>query len=1589
MASKNSIIIEIKQTGDGLKIIANESKKAGKQVDDLGKKTDNLGKSTDGYHKKQKGVAQAGMNSTKSFSKMQEQIGSGSSGLVGAYATLAANVFAATALFNALKRAAQVDVLIESLDRLGQASGNNLRVLADSVRDAAGGAIDLAQAMQTASVGSSAGFQNDQIAGLAKVAKQAALALGRDVGDAIDRVTRGAAKLEPEILDELGIFVRVDDAAAAYGATLGKTASELTRFEKRMGFTNAIIEQGNQKFGELGDIDVSSFDRLGATFLDLGRTITDAFNTILGPIAEFFAKNQIALLGFLMAITKGVMQQALPALSALGAKAKQIALDSITAAGLEQTRLAKQNAGYRMQIQNLSFIAAGTNDLLTKVRQGTATTAEREMAERKLHEYIIGAQKRIAAGHVKNIALVENRIEQAQRELALTKKVGATDEGGQMQHATKRMGQSEVVFAKRGENIFGELDKPGGGGIAGYKKALKDANKASSNYRKQQTFNINKNKAFKGSFLGYKKTLAIASMSMKSFGLTSKIAIKGIFTAIPVIGQLLFVLDLLIAGVKKVISLFMGWSRSQTELQKATSATNKLIASYSDTQNAASNASQTASKQLVTAANATQSMIAASNTQRKAQEKATKEMSFFGKITQFVVQKVQKQLMRLGQFFTNIFRGFREDFIRFKISIKEFQKNFMESMNRIITARNKVRETFSLEPIPLMDVDSMDTDISAAKRALKEIDLERISVLSSETFKILPDNVAISQELKVFREVLSSAGEAGQEMRQSLGEDFDINKFLQEMSKGTINLKQFNEVTQKRIKDSKLLDDGLLENGEMQQFLNIVTSATTDTVTRQGNAIENLGETFKNANEKLANFFLTFQKKGAISEFSTIIKQVAADMATLGESSVGAGGEATIAQFDKADASFKQFILNFDDVEAKQKAYNEEVKKLTKEFGKELTAAQRQAIADQTGYGQALNKSVQSAKRLTDEILRGQLFSATQIKQEGRRTKAVQKYVKLNRGAEMLRINSSNKALKIQEKLQKDELTFQRQTNKHIIDKQARIADGNKENETLTDAELGKLATMLVKEEELATTREKQIGITEKSALIGMKALDIQKAQLAQTKLQNSALAAQLKAEQTLLSAQRGEGLRTTAAEDLKAAKKAGDLKLAYLKDELEMMQLKIKYEKIITEARLIQAGYTSAEAKVATSDMQKVANFAQATASSKIKQVEAENKLLGISKTSLLNLTLQSAALKEASDLTKERFMNEVKDKDGKPTGKLEPGKDLFSSENLATTLAGMDDHLAPMREALKELGPEGELIAMAQTGILSLGVAFQQIGEAAKSGDLVAGAEAASQALGVISQLQKANTKAQVAEIDKQIKAEQQRDGKSKESVAKIAGLEKKKEQMQRKAFEQQKKMQIAQAIMSTATGAARSMELGGIIGPILAAMTIAMGLAQVSIIKKQQFQGSGSSDIPKPSTINVGKRDNKVDVSKGATSGETAFLRGQKGIGSNANSFVPGGAAGMKKGYASGGEILVGERGPETITPLTPMQVTPNDKMGGGMSNVNFTINAVDAAGVEQLLVAQKGNIIGMIREAANEHGEEFMEGVNTNAYGGESI
>ena len=84
----------------------------------------------------------------------------------------------------------------------------------------------------------------------------------------------------------------------------------------------------------------------------------------------------------------------------------------------------------------------------------------------------------------------------------------------------------------------------------------------------------------------------------------------------------------------------------------------------------------------------------------------------------------------------------------------------------------------------------------------------------------------------------------------------------------------------------------------------------------------------------------------------------------------------------------------------------------------------------------------------------------------------------------------------------------------------------------------------------------------------------------------------------------------------------------------------------------------------------------------------------------------------------------------------------------------------------------------------------------------------------------------------------------------------------------------------------------------------------------------------------------------------------------------------------GYTTG--FMVGEQGPELFMPDTPGEIVSADEsqsmISGGASNVNFTISAIDASGVEQVLLGQRENIIGMIREAAHGNGEFFLEGVN---------
>lgn len=361
--AQDSINVTFKVNEDGsLQQVEQKAKKAAAGID---KAT----KSSDHYSKKNKGVAGATSNSTKAFSKMTTGI---EGGLVPAYAALAANVFAITAAFGALRRASAAEQLKEGLLFTGREAGQNLELVTAKLKEVTGAAVSTVQAMSAVAIGVSSGFDESQLVGLAQVAKGASLALGRDMGDAMDRLIRGAAKLEPEILDELGIMVRLDKATRDYADTMGVAVDKLTLFEKRMAFTNAIIEQGQNKFLALSQhMEANPFDQMAATFDNLAKGGINLANTLLGPLARFFAENMPAMIAGVTMFGMTVLKQMVPALTNQ-AKAAAEAAEA-------QSLLAKQQIAEVGQSKGRTKAAKILNQ---KIKDGTQTTKDYRKALR-------------------------------------------------------------------------------------------------------------------------------------------------------------------------------------------------------------------------------------------------------------------------------------------------------------------------------------------------------------------------------------------------------------------------------------------------------------------------------------------------------------------------------------------------------------------------------------------------------------------------------------------------------------------------------------------------------------------------------------------------------------------------------------------------------------------------------------------------------------------------------------------------------------------------------------------------------------------------------------------------------------------------------------------------------------------------------------------------------------------------------------------------------------------------------------------------------------------------------------------------------
>tara|TARA_R100001460_G_scaffold26146_1_gene52771 strand:- start:3102 stop:5327 length:2226 start_codon:yes stop_codon:yes gene_type:complete len=144
----------------------------------------------------------------------------------------------------------------------------------------------------------------------------------------------------------------------------------------------------------------------------------------------------------------------------------------------------------------------------------------------------------------------------------------------------------------------------------------------------------------------------------------------------------------------------------------------------------------------------------------------------------------------------------------------------------------------------------------------------------------------------------------------------------------------------------------------------------------------------------------------------------------------------------------------------------------------------------------------------------------------------------------------------------------------------------------------------------------------------------------------------------------------------------------------------------------------------------------------------------------------------------------------------------------------------------------------------------------------------------------------------------------------------------QTNKKAFQIHKAFAIGEAIISTHQGVSKGLAKGFPLGYIEAAITLAKGLATVSAIRAQSFQG--------------------------------------RALGGNVSQGKP---------------YMVGEQGAELFVPSETGTIVANKDLGRS-TNVNITIMANDTEGFDDLLLKRRSTIVNVINDALNTQGKEAL-------------
>ena len=392
-----------------LKNLKDETTKAKKATDELDRSQSSLSDKLDNLD-----------NKFSSFAGTIGKVGNvlGAAGLVGMVGS------AVAALGEMADHAAKVDGVNQGLKiSLDEARKSTLGMVSDfNLASAANKAIQLGVVKNS-----------QEFAKLAEVAGKLGMAMGQDVTQSVEDLTTGIGRQSFEILDNLGIMIKAEEAYDLYAQRIGKVASELTDAEKKQAFMTIALERAQEaadKSGVTLDTNVNRVQRVKAAWENFTDTLSVGFFNAAGGALELM-DNLSARSSILEEIAK--RQAEVAAQQEAMRKDMSENLNPIIAKGIEDAKSLLNLAGQEMKA------AMAAEETYQRQQKALADTIIGPMPEKKKK----GTSKKKE----------EKEIFATDRSVSLDASIGVTDEMIRAQNQEEYNLAYEMEISLREDNI--------------------------------------------------------------------------------------------------------------------------------------------------------------------------------------------------------------------------------------------------------------------------------------------------------------------------------------------------------------------------------------------------------------------------------------------------------------------------------------------------------------------------------------------------------------------------------------------------------------------------------------------------------------------------------------------------------------------------------------------------------------------------------------------------------------------------------------------------------------------------------------------------------------------------------------------------------------------------------------------------------------------------------------------------------------------------------------------------------------------------------------------------------------------------------